>query len=133
LSKLLHDAGAQARQRRRNCKSQTVHALTNVTLQFYVDLNMDRCVNGLYDHDFFRLIADPFGFLDLARFDDSCDKTDTKSRTFTVPIKDRLSKTNEHQTCQDMDIITRFEVTSAGDERSQIELIQNLKNREVGF
>lgn len=96
-------------------------------------MKIDECLHGLYKHKFFHLIADPLGFLDLVRFSQDSNETKKGLRTFKVPIKDRLSKTNEHQTTQDLDIITRFEVTSPGDDGTQLELINHLKNKEVSI
>lgn len=66
-------------------------------------------INGFYKHDQFKLIADPFGFLDLIRFSTSSEKD--KKCIYRVPIKDRLGKMHESRNLQDLDIITRFEVS----------------------
>ncbi|KAI6183866.1 hypothetical protein M3Y97_00534600 [Aphelenchoides bicaudatus] len=98
---------------------------------FYVDLDLDKGAHGFYAHEFFRLIADPFGYLDLARFAVGADDLKYSKRSFRVPIKDRLSKTNDQQTIQDLDLITRFEITSSGDDAAQNEIIENLRGKEA--
>lgn len=95
-----------------------------------MDIDVERIWKGLYQHDVFKYISDPFGFLDVARF--AYKQNDPNSiKIFTVPIKDRLGKTHDCSSLQAMDIITRFEITSAGDDKAQIELIQTLQNKKV--
>jgi len=101
---------------------------------FYVDINVDKAstVNGFYKHENFKLIADPYGFLDVARFSDTSDEG-TSRKVYTVPIKDRLGKKDDFRTLQDLSIITRFEVTSSGDNIEQLELINKLRNSKASL
>lgn len=78
------------------------------------------------------MVADPFGFLDLSYFAYNA-SPEKKRQIYKVPIKDRLSKKYETRNLKDLDLITRFEITSSGDEKEQIELIKNLQSNKANL
>ena len=61
-------------------------------LQFYVDLYVYDHVRGIYKHPHFGLIADPDGYLDIARL---IPNLDISMQRFEVPIIDLLGGVHE--------------------------------------
>jgi hypothetical protein len=92
-----------------------------------VNIDVTEYSNGFYKHSYFKMIADPFGFLDITRFDSE------KKRIYRVPIKDRLANTDGCRNLQNLDIITRFEIASSGDNPDQLDLIEEFRNKKVCF
>jgi hypothetical protein len=83
-------------------------------------------VAGFYIHPQFKLIADPYGYLDTAGY---------RARTrkyFTLPIRDVLGSTHDSRKLSDLDMLTRFEIASPGDDANQLEILDTYRN-EVCF
>ncbi|KAI6190961.1 hypothetical protein M3Y97_00175400 [Aphelenchoides bicaudatus] len=95
---------------------------TDVTGLFYIELDLRDTVHGFYRHQQFRLVADPFGYLDVCRFRIKNAERNIPA-IFKVPIRDRLGVLHEVRSTADLDIVTRFEVAGPGDVPEQVEAV----------
>jgi len=97
---------------------------------FYVDVQTADNHHGFYKHKQFNLIADPYGYLDTVFF--GAEKSNCDFRTvFTVPIKDRLGKVHDSRSIKDLEIITRFEIVSPGDDQDQISKVEECRAQKT--
>jgi hypothetical protein len=90
-----------------------------------VDIYFDENIHGFCKHQQFKLIADPYGFLVSTKYAYRLAKNAKIRRIFRVPIYDRLSKVHNTRKISDLDIITRFEIASPGDDQEQVELVDS--------
>lgn len=113
-------------------KSDNVEAIVSLIFvdefyyfQVYIDLDLSEYSNGFYKHQFFHMVADPYGYLDVARFDLD------KKKIYRVPVRDILASTDRLCDLQTLGIITRFEILSPGDDPDQLDLIDEFRDRKV--
>lgn len=89
-------------------------------------------IHGFYRHQQFRLVADPFGYLDVCRFRIKNAERNIPA-IFKVPIRDRLGVLNEIRSTSDLDLVTRFEVAGPGDVPEQVEAVTVSAGKHVCY